>query len=159
MPKALGSAEGEAEMFISNVSTLSSMNQSWIRRVQNSGRFVRYRWPKKVKVPVTTLDHLIRQYGAPVFCKIDVEGYEVEVLRGLSHPINAVGFEFTHEMIESTYRCIQILSALGSYRFNYSLGESMEMALNTWVDAGEIRSVLAGLKGRLLWGDVYARLK
>lgn len=37
-------------------------------------------------VPATTLDALIGEYGMPDFVKIDVEGHEVEVLRGWSGP-------------------------------------------------------------------------
>lgn len=157
VPKALGSSEGDAELFISNAHTISSMNSEWIHRVKKSGRFANYKWPRKVKVPVTTLDNLITQYGLPVFCKIDVEGYEPEVVKGLSHPIQALSFEFTHELVENSISCIKHLSQIANYHFNYSLGNSMALAQNQWVDADSIASTLRGLRGRLPWGDVYAK--
>ncbi|HRF81237.1 MAG TPA: FkbM family methyltransferase, partial [Flavobacteriales bacterium] len=39
-------------------------------------------WDRAIEVPVTTLDRLIDQYGRPAFVKIDVEGFEDEVLVG-----------------------------------------------------------------------------
>ena len=44
---------------------------------------------------VTTLDKLIEQYEVPSFIKIDVEGYELEVLKGLTRLVPALSFEFT----------------------------------------------------------------
>ena len=35
-----------------------------------------------IKVPVNTLDHILRNQGAPALLKIDVEGFETEVLKG-----------------------------------------------------------------------------
>ena len=54
-------------------------------------------WADHAVVPVTTLDALIDRYGLPAFCKIDVEGFEEAVVRGLSRPIPSVSFEFTPE--------------------------------------------------------------
>lgn len=45
------------------------------------------------KVELTTLDDLIAVFGAPRLCKVDVEGYEVEVFNGLSQPIPIIDFE------------------------------------------------------------------
>ena len=36
-----------------------------------------------------------KEFGKPAFCKIDVEGYEYKVIKGLSEPLNTVSFEFT----------------------------------------------------------------
>ena len=37
-----------------------------------------------MKTPLTTLDALIELHGKPYFINIDVEGFEVDVLSGLS---------------------------------------------------------------------------
>ena len=59
-------------------------------------------------VKVTTLDDEIKKYGAPSFCKIDVEGLEVDVLRGLSSPIKMISFEYhcSQEAIERVHKCL-----------------------------------------------------
>ena len=50
--------------------------------------FARVRWDRSVEVEVTTLDELIAEHGVPAFCKIDVEGFEADVL-GRAHPAAA----------------------------------------------------------------------
>jgi hypothetical protein len=106
---------------------------------------------------VTTLDALIDRYGTPAFCKIDVEGYEEAVLRGLSRPIPAVSIEFTPEYLDSTERTLTSLVDLGAYRFNYSVGESLVLAEKRWLERDD---VLARLRtfGPRSFGDVYARI-
>src|SRR5213594_1452970 len=82
--KALGERDGTADMAISDAWTLSSLSSEWIAAVKDSGRFADHTWDKKISVPVKTLDRLIEEYGPPGFIKIDVEGYEAQVVRGLS---------------------------------------------------------------------------
>jgi FkbM family methyltransferase len=159
VPKALGEKEGEAEMMLSDCSTLSSMSRNWIDSTKASGRFSTYRWDRSVIVPVTTLDKLIKEFGKPVFCKIDVEGYEFEVLRGLSQPVKVISFEFATESVNSIVNSIKYLSSIGMAWFNYSVAESMVLSLGKWVKAEEICDIIRGLPNidRLSWGDVYAR--
>ena len=67
-----------------NAPTISTMSDKWIK----DGRFSNdYKWTKTQLVAVTTLDDLIKEYGSPKFCKIDVEGFEYPVLKGLTKPI------------------------------------------------------------------------
>ena len=47
-------------------------------------RFGRVRWDRTVEVEVVTLDDLVMACGVPSFCKVGVEGFEAEVLSGLS---------------------------------------------------------------------------
>lgn len=155
--KALAETEGENEFFISNAHTLCSMSPTWIAHVRERNFFEGCTWDNKTVVPTTTLDTLIAAYGRPVFCKIDVEGSEYDVLRGLSQPINVISLEYTMGIIDPTINCIRYLSSLGNVRFNYSEGESMCLALSDWLKRDEIIDIIAKLPDNVLFGDVYAK--
>jgi len=73
--KAVGAAEGETAFFVSDES------QGAYDGVKNTGRG---RAPREIKIPLTTLDTLWREFNQPDIClvKIDVEGGEADVLRG-----------------------------------------------------------------------------
>jgi FkbM family methyltransferase len=158
--KALGESEGEAEMLISNAHTISSLSPEWIESVRKSGRFSMYTWDKKQVVPVTTLDRLIAQYGMPSFIKIDVEGYEYQVIRGLSRPARMLSLEFTPEFMESTFNCIHHLRKLGDIRLNYSIGETMSFGLEKWVGHEEMSKILSNFgNDNKLFGDVYVQFQ
>src|SRR5580704_8306608 len=86
-------------------------------------------------VPVVTLDSLLQQFGRPDFCKIDVEGFECEVLAGLSQPLPLLSLEFNREFWNETKRCLARLGELGDYRFNYTLGEIPALASPDWIKA------------------------
>lgn len=156
---ALGPEEGTAEMMVSEADTLSSLSPEWVKTVSLSGRFPNVTWDRRETVLLTTLDKLIEVHGCPVFCKIDVEGYEYEVLRGLSHAVPAMSFEFAPEHFNSTFACIKHLQSLGAVEFNYSIGESLEFD-SSWVSGEEIRKRLQLYScDHVVFGDVYAKFR
>lgn len=157
--KALGDKPGHAEMLVSNAHVLSTLSQEWTEATRQSGRFSRYEWNGRQRVEIITLDSVIAKYGVPVFVKIDVEGFEYQVLSGLSQPVPYISIEFTAERIEDTYRCMDHLDALGRASFRISLGESMEFCHPEWLSAKDTRELLGQLieRDRLAWGDVYIR--
>ena len=109
-------------------------------------------------VPVVTLDSLIAQFGRPDFCKIDVEGFEREVLAGLSGALPLLSLEFNREFWSETVDCIARLGQLGTYQFNYALGESPRLDGSGWNDAAKTIAELSADPDPLQWGDLYARL-
>ena len=129
--KAISDNLGEEELMISDSHTLSSMSKEWINSIKSSDMFFvstqAFSWQKSAKVQVTTLNQLIKKYGRPVFCKIDVEGYEYKILKGLSEPIRVISFEFTptQEFILLAINIVEHLASIGEVKFNYSFGESI----------------------------------
>lgn len=157
--KALGDKPGKGEMLVSNAHVLSTLSPEWVDATKESGRFGKYEWSGRQPVEITTLDESIRKFGSPSFIKIDVEGFEYQVLSGLSQAVPGMSIEFAGEQIEKTYRCMDHMNSLGETSFQISCGESMEFTLPAWVPLSEAKEALARLieDDKLAWGDVYIR--
>lgn len=156
--RAASDSVGLAPFFPGETQVLSSMSQEWMKRTVESGRFAEHCWQSQITVRTTTLDALCSEFGQPALVKIDVEGHEEPVLRGLSSAIPLLSFEFTSELMDSAFGCLDRLEQLGSYHYNYSLFETMELELADWVSLEDIRKHLSQV-GAGGWGDVYARLR
>ena len=79
--------EGELTIHIAESrSGLNTLSDKWVSSLETEKE---NRWKKKhafkesYTVKVTTLDHLFSTYGIPYFIKIDVEGYENKVIKGM----------------------------------------------------------------------------
>src|SRR5262249_359737 len=145
------------QLHLSRESSMSSMSEEYIKRIKQRPVFAHDRWDSAVQVSVTTFDSLIAAYGVPVFTKIDVEGFEDRVLKGLSQPLQSLSFEYTPERIGTALSCLDHLSSIGAYEFNYLVSETMEFVLPNWIDAPKMKEVLSGLVNSSEGGDVYAR--
>ncbi len=158
LPAAVGSSEGQGTISIGPAKGISSMSPVWLEAVRRANRF-EHIWDRSQDVKITTLCSLISEYGVPDFIKIDVEGYESEVLRGLTHPVKALSFEFHPEHLEDTKLCVRQLMALGDVEFNCSLKENMTF-VGEWMTGPDILHSLSKHVGdNLIYGDVYARFK
>ncbi len=159
VPKVLGEHEGDAQLLVSKSRALSSVSEKWLNAVKSSGRFRMVQWDETRSVSMTTMDQLIADHGVPSFVKIDVEGFELPVIRGLSQPIKALSLEFAPEFMESTFSCMNHLETLGEYRFNHAIGEKMGLVSYKFRKSNAVRKQLERYRGNYsLFGDVYARL-
>ena len=153
VPSAVGAKPGTAEISVCEEdSTISTMSSRW----QNEGRFSDRTWTRTESVPVTTMDRLIEEHGSPSFCKIDVEGFEKQVLEGLSSPVRCISFEFTREFLDDARACVDLLESLGPVVVNASFGESMDLS-ESWVDPDQVFSTIERQPDDLGWGDIYVR--
>lgn len=154
--KGVSDRSGPTELLLTDSHTIASVDKEWIDGVSESGRFDLQTkdWNRKVTIDLTTLDQLIKQYGKPGLIKIDVEGHEDKVLKGLSIAVDYVTFEYTlPEHTASCLRCIEHLASIGNYEFE-SISES-----GKWFRAPEFAAEVkqqASL-GQLLNGDILAR--
>ena len=158
--QAAGRKAGTTSMMI-NVDnpTVSSASLDFIDAAREAPGWEKQRWTRSVSVPVTTLDELIDKHGVPAFIKIDVEGFEAEVLAGLTHVVNALSFEFTTIQRDVALACVERCIAMGYTRFNAALGESQNFVNADWVGGEEIVRWLTGLPYAANSGDVYAALR
>jgi FkbM family methyltransferase len=155
---AVAATPGRLDLRISPDHVLSSMSDEFIRKTSESGRFKASVWNRVESVDCTTLDLLIESHGMPAFVKIDVEGYEAEVLAGLSRPVAALSIEWVPEMPENAHKCVDHLETLGRYEYQVSWAETMRLSARGWRDAAAIRRLIDEFAGEtFLFGDIYAR--
>lgn len=157
VPAGLAAEPGSQQLYTSSASTLTSMSPEFIEATRSSGRFAEFSFEEGDVVPTTTLDALIAEHGTPSFCKIDVEGFEEQVLAGLSAPIPLVSFEFVAERMDATVRVLDRLEALGDYRYNLVVGEDYAFKLPEWRSRAELMSHLDSLDDSMVFGDLFAR--
>jgi FkbM family methyltransferase len=139
---ALGSEEGSADLYLCGRDYLSTLSSQWIAVAERSERFSGIHWSEKVAVPVSTLDTLIRNYGMPKFIKIDVEGFEQEVLAGLSVAPKFLSFEFNSEFAEAATACVSQKCFPRGTEFNVVAEPSTEFLFDHWVSRDEMLRLL-----------------
>jgi len=127
-------------------SAKNTLSEKWVQTLKaDEQRFgARLEFGQKREIATTTLDQLIETYGAPFFVKIDVEGFEVNVLRGLSVPVPYLSFEVNlPEFKTEGLDCINLLDALShDGKFNYVVDCADGFVLKEWLRASEMSRVL-----------------
>jgi FkbM family methyltransferase len=156
---AVGAKEGEIELRLNlRNPTVATASDDFIRAADGAPGWEGQQWTKTVRVPMTTLDALIARHGEPRFVKIDVEGFEDEVLASLSRPLHALSLEFTTIQRSVALQAIDRLDRLGPYAFNAALGESQKLVHEVPLDARAIAHWIESLPVSANSGDVYACL-
>ena len=156
----MGAAPGQAVLRLNTANpTVATASADFIAAASGAQGWEGQRWDGEIAREVTTLDALAARHGAPAFVKIDVEGFEAEVLRGLTHPPRALSFEFTTIQRSVATDCLGLLHALGYRDFNLCLGESMRFDHAEPVGADAMARRIAALPHGANSGDVYASLE
>lgn len=139
--------------------TVSTTSEAFLRSASGAAGWEGQNWDNQIGVEVVTLDALITRYGMPSFVKIDTEGSEDAVLRGLSFPVGKLSFEFTTIARDVAMACFERLSMLGDYRYNLALGESQKLIFDRWLPAAQMAKHISNLPHEVNSGDVYAALR
>lgn len=141
---------------ISNSHVVSIFSEDWI----NNSRFTNvYNWDTSIDVKTTTLDEVIDKYGIPYFIKIDVEGYEYEVIKGLTKLLENTyfAFEWAEEQYLIVNKTIKYLKELGYNNFTYTYQDSLltleNISWSKWEDLTIHNDIKEDRKEK--WGMIY----
>jgi FkbM family methyltransferase len=148
---AVGGADGEGHLFVGASDGDSTLSADYVDVLERElGVQMR-----PLNVRVVTLDTLIARHGRPDFVKIDVEGFEPEVLKGLGQPVPALSFEYHGSLPDASTECLRLLDGC---EFRLSLGQDYRWD-SGWVDRDEIAALITGHAAAdpKAFGDVYAR--
>lgn len=128
-------------------SALNSLSRKWVDTLKvDERRFGhRLKFARQKEVQTTTIEELVAEHGSPFFVKIDVEGHELSVLRGMRRPVPYLSFEVNlPEFRKEGMQCVETLRRLAAEgKFNYAVDcRGDGLVLREWLDASEFSGVL-----------------
>ena len=149
--------DGElVDFWVNEDNNYSSASRKWIEQ----SRFKNSDYDKLIQVQTITLDTIIKQYGIPDIIKIDVEGFELNVLKGLTSIQNDIIFEWTEELFSDCIECVKYLMILGYQLFGYTMADNYldfpseynkfdQLDIFSRINMAECNN----------WGNIYAKNK
>jgi FkbM family methyltransferase len=128
-------------------SAKNTFSQKWVETLRTDeerfGHALSFAHRKEIET--STLENLIDTHGVPFFVKIDVEGYEPSVLRGMKRPVPHLSFEVNlPDFRPEGLQCVDLLARLDAGgKFNYAADCRQGLLLDRWVDPSEFARVLS----------------
>ena len=145
--KAVSDRNGVETMWVDKPgSGKNTLNRKWVDTLRGDakrfGRTLHFSGTEEVET--TTVEDLIESHGAPFYIKIDVEGHEVHVLRGLRSAVPYVSFEVNlPEFRPEACQCVELLNGLGAGgTFNYVADCRSGLGVGKWLSKEEFVYVL-----------------
>lgn len=135
---ALGNTVGQAEMFVDEANTGGS--SSVLKPKIHLSQYPHITFPKKIEVPITKVDLL--DIPKCNFMNIDVQGYELEVLKGAENYLNSVDYVMLEVNRDEVYENCAKVEEIDEYLSKYKLFRvETDWAGNTWGDAFYVKSI------------------
>ena len=155
---ALGNRVSTSDLFIvEGNEAYNSLNKKHIQSTATKRGVATKDNVKLTKVKVDILENFIQKYGKPKYIKIDVEGHEYEVLKGLKTPVPLLSFEanlpeFRSEAIDA----ISYLRTISYNKYSFNFTEEFSWIFKDFVSANEAVNFLTGTS--LSYLEIYVRM-
>lgn len=119
--------------------------EKWIKAYPNA------KWGAPEFVPALNVGSLVGKFGTPFCIKIDVEGSEVEVLKGFGEEWpKMVVFEFHEQFPEDTTECLDMLE--GRYTKATYTCNDLDLETEPYLSFKDFRARMASEKPK--WGNI-----
>jgi FkbM family methyltransferase len=154
--RGVSNKNGTQTFKISNADTISTLSEDWVTNSRFTGS---YNWDNHIQIETVTLDSVIEQYGIPDYIKIDVEGYEYELLTSFTKflPDTLFAFEWAEEQKSKIDLTIQHLNKLGYNSFAFT--EADEILFDEHIHWEKLKDFnfieLLNSERKEKWGMVY----
>jgi FkbM family methyltransferase len=143
------------DFYLADTDTISTAEMDWIA----SSRFsAESSWYGPIQIPSITIDSLVEKYGIPNLIKIDVEGYELEVLKGMTSKQKEICFEWAEEQYEKINQSCEHLKNIGYTEFGYIEGDDYLQKPNeytSWEQSNFHNDI--NPKRMSKWGMIWAK--
>ena len=148
VPKAVSDKNSIERFWVDTPgSAKNTLSQKWANTLKaDDARFgEKLTFGQWKEVETITIESLIAEHGLPFFVKIDVEGHELGVLRGMQRPIPYLSFEVNlPEFRPEGLDCVEILRRLAPEgTFNYTADCRGGLVLKPWLGAEEFSAILS----------------
>jgi FkbM family methyltransferase len=153
---AISDEPGTAFLNVCSEPGLSTLVDPGIEWIEKSPDYRTVSWTHTIEVPVTTVDLLARDFGEPEYVKIDVEGFEHNVLRGMTFRPRYLSFEFGARRKDLAMECLEHLGAR-AYAFRPIVGREYRFGTPEWMTLAEACDWLAAFSAEQAeYGDMFA---
>jgi FkbM family methyltransferase len=154
--EAVSDKQGEATLFLGAHSGHSTLSEEWMKTAQRTDPG--FQWNEGIRTRLNTLDQLQLEYGTPDFVKIDVEGHEHCVLKGMSFKPSALSFEFHAFARDQLNTCLQLPIFGPDCRFNIVLSDCPDFVWHGWNEKHVVIDYISSLPSDV-FGDIYVKLR
>jgi len=161
---AVGSRCGLATLHVSNSwDATSTLSTEWIETMERWDNRYQQNWNREDTVPILTLDSLIAHFGQPYYIKIDVEGYELEALQGLSNQPPLLSFEFHNSYLQNAFKCLTLPVFSDDSVFNLVVnpawGYHERFEKPEWISKEELWNLVSSFTIGDVTGDIFVKLR
>jgi FkbM family methyltransferase len=155
----LVSKDSGVPFYFCQADTLSTASLFWV----NSSRFTQtHSWQRVDNLLTAGIDQLVEKHGIPSYIKIDVEGYEKNVIMSMTRRYCPIAFEWAEESLEEILETIGYLDGIGFQEFAVQQKDDYDYLPPTeaYTTCGDIIALLRKECNRArkeLWGMIHCK--